>query len=381
MKILHVSDVHIGAKVSFLGPRAGKYRQRLIETFESVYDKAVEEQVNLVAVCGDLFDSPFPSKTDVEIVKRVFKRLADAGIYIAVLPGNHDYLADGCVYLVDDLSQGNPRIMVFNNPEEHRVFIRDLDLGLYFKVNNSPKSVQSPLYLEASDPLPQEGEIFEPKYKVALAHGSVEINNQGSQNYPIKTEDIKNSGYDYVALGDWHSYLDVTSGDVPAVYPGCLEPLAVDQERAGNVVIVDITTERTSVRQESIGFFKIISININIENNNSILDSIHKEIDRAVKEGHISLEQVILSVEFSGQRDLESEVETEQILEYFENKVFYINLKDKTSFSLEQRELEKYPEYTVIGKYIKYLLSKKDVDKQLVDEAIQKGITMLENPS
>ncbi len=381
IKILHTSDIHLGAKVSFLGSRASKYRQKLLETFESIYDKAVEEQVNLVIIAGDLLDSPFPSKTDTEIAKGVFKKLAEAGIYVAILPGNHDYLTDGCVYVVDDLSQGNSRIKVFNDPEENIFYIEELDLGLYVKVNSSPKGIQSPLYIGGQDPLPEREGDMNPKYKVAIAHGSVEINNQPAQNYPIKSEDIKNSGYNYVALGDWHSFLDVSSGEVVAVYPGCLEPLASDQDGAGSIVIAEISEDTTTVRTIPIGYFRIVRADIDVHKVESIIESIRQELDKAVKTYQVTQDRVLLNVQFSGQRELSLNIETDQILEYFESKVFYLGLKDNTSLKIEPRELEKYPNYTIIGKYVKYLLSQKDIDRYLVDEALQKGIRMLENPS
>ena len=116
LKILHTGDIHLGSKFSFLGEKATEYRRALVKSFESLADTAIEKKVDLVIISGDLFDSPFPSRTTIEIVKRVFKKLVDEGIYTAIIPGNHDYLAPSSIYTSGELTANSGKLIVFNDP-------------------------------------------------------------------------------------------------------------------------------------------------------------------------------------------------------------------------------------------------------------------------
>ena len=54
----------------------------------------------------------------------------------------------------------------------------------------------------------------------------------------ITREEIAASGLDYLALGHWHSALGARAEGVQYAYSGAPEPVAVDQDEAGKVLIV-----------------------------------------------------------------------------------------------------------------------------------------------
>jgi DNA repair exonuclease SbcCD nuclease subunit len=53
-------------------------------------------------------------------------------------------------------------------------------------------------------------------------------------------EEIRASGLDYLALGHWHSFRQGTAGGTVWAYAGAPEPVAVDQDGAGRVLLVDL---------------------------------------------------------------------------------------------------------------------------------------------
>ena len=57
VKILHCADLHIGAAESFLGALAKSRRAETLITFEKIISLAKEEEVKLLLIAGDLFDS------------------------------------------------------------------------------------------------------------------------------------------------------------------------------------------------------------------------------------------------------------------------------------------------------------------------------------
>lgn len=85
MKLLHTSDWHVGKAIRG-SSRAEEHRAVLGE----IATIAEEEQVDLVIVAGDLFDSSTPSPQSEEIVYRALLDLTRTGADVAVIAGNHD---------------------------------------------------------------------------------------------------------------------------------------------------------------------------------------------------------------------------------------------------------------------------------------------------
>lgn len=85
MKLLHTSDWHVGKAIRGES-RADEHRAVLAE----IVDIARREQVHLVVVAGDLFDSSSPTAESEEIVYRTLLGLAESGVPVAVIAGNHD---------------------------------------------------------------------------------------------------------------------------------------------------------------------------------------------------------------------------------------------------------------------------------------------------
>lgn len=85
MRILHTGDWHAG--------RTLQRRQRL-EELATVLDEivaiAAEERVDVVLVCGDIFDHFAPSAEAERIVYDALLRLRGTGASVLVIPGNHD---------------------------------------------------------------------------------------------------------------------------------------------------------------------------------------------------------------------------------------------------------------------------------------------------
>ena len=85
MKLLHTSDWHVGKQIRG-NSRAEEHRAVLFEISEI----AKRDEVDLVLVAGDLFDTSAPSPESEEIVFDSLLRFARTGAEVAVIGGNHD---------------------------------------------------------------------------------------------------------------------------------------------------------------------------------------------------------------------------------------------------------------------------------------------------
>ena len=77
--LLHLADVHLGARHADMGAAAVQQRERQQAAFVRAIDVALRERVDAVLICGDLFDSNAQPRRSVERAASELRRLTDAG--------------------------------------------------------------------------------------------------------------------------------------------------------------------------------------------------------------------------------------------------------------------------------------------------------------
>ncbi|HWG92473.1 MAG TPA: exonuclease SbcCD subunit D [Candidatus Thermoplasmatota archaeon] len=92
MRVLHVSDTHIGySAYSRLTEQGLNQREQdFFNTFREAIDVAIREKVDLVLHSGDVFDSVRPSNRAVSFAMEELTRLSRANIPFLTIAGNHE---------------------------------------------------------------------------------------------------------------------------------------------------------------------------------------------------------------------------------------------------------------------------------------------------
>ncbi len=240
LRLLHTADVHLGARHADLGEQAVAQRERQFAAFRATVDLALAEKVDLVLVAGDLFDSNTQPRRSVERVAAELKRLADAAVRTVIIPGTHDVYDGASVYRAYDLAAlaGQPadsdRIVVLT-PERPDVVLGPLDAVVHGRVFATKRAPRSPLadFDAATDD--------RATWHVGMIHGSLHVPERTEHDEVVFTSDeIAASHLDYLALGHWHSTQRGRAGTTLWAYSGAPEPVAVDQDRAGNVLLISL---------------------------------------------------------------------------------------------------------------------------------------------
>ena len=74
-----------------------------------------------------------------------------------------------------------------------------------------------------------------------MVHGALAIPGRTDADVVVFTEEeIARTGLDYLALGHWHSAMEGRAGNVSYAYSGAPEPVALDQDGAGQVLLVTL---------------------------------------------------------------------------------------------------------------------------------------------
>ena len=250
LRIIHTADVHLGARHDDLGEKASAQRERQFAAFSAAVDLALAEKVDLFLIAGDLFDSNVQPRRSVERVAAQLKRLADSKIRTVIVPGTHDVYDRSSIYRAYDLkalagSLPDDDLVTVLTPDRPNIHITACDVVVHGPVFATKKAPHSPLRDLAGQP-----DDAPATWRVGMVHGSIAIPGKTERDdVVITTDEIAATGLHYLALGHWHSAQQGRVGEVTYGYAGAPEPVALDQDRAGKVLLVELeeTAGRRSV--------------------------------------------------------------------------------------------------------------------------------------
>ena len=238
LRLLHTADIHLGARHTDLGERAAVLRERQFAAFRASVDLALAEEVDIFLVAGDLFDSNTQPRRSVERVAVELGRLARASIRTVIIPGTHDVYDGASIYRSYDLAnmaRAASDWVVVLTPYLPEIVFPSLDTIVYGRVFDTKRSPRSPLA-----GLEVRGDT-RATWKIGMVHGALAIPGKTDTDLVVFTEDeIARTGLDYLALGHWHSAMEGRAGSVAYAYSGAPEPVAIDQDGAGQVLLVSL---------------------------------------------------------------------------------------------------------------------------------------------
>ena len=248
LRLIHTADVHLGARHDDLGEQAAAQRERQFAAFKAAIDLAIAEKVDLFLVAGDLFDSNVQPRRSVERVVAELKRLAAARIRTVIIPGTHDVFDRASIYRAYDLpglagSGPDDDLVTVLDPDHPAIHVASCDVVVHGRVFATKRAPHSPLAgLDAG--LDRTAATWQ----IGMVHGSIAIPGKTDRDeVVITTDEIAATKLDYLALGHWHSAQTGRAGSVTYAYAGAPEAVALDQDRAGKVLLVEFE-ERDGAR-------------------------------------------------------------------------------------------------------------------------------------
>lgn len=241
LRIIHTADVHLGARHDDLGEQASAQRERQFAAFAATVDLAIAEKADLVLIAGDLFDSNVQPRRSVERVAAQLKRLATGRIRTVIVPGTHDVYDRSSIYRAYDLkalagSTPDDDWVTVLTPDLPRIHLPSCDVVVHGPVFATKRAPHSPLR-----DLDIEAHRSTATWHVGVVHGSISIPGKTDRDdVVITTEEVGASGLDYLALGHWHSARQAKNGATTYAYAGAPEPVALNQDRAGKALLVQL---------------------------------------------------------------------------------------------------------------------------------------------
>ncbi len=260
MKILHLSDIHLGSGFSHgrANPATGLNTrfEDFVKSLTACIDRAIQEPVDLVLFGGDAFPDATPAPYIQEAFASQFRRLADHRIPTILLVGNHDQHAQGQggASLSIYRTLGVPGIIVGDRLATHRIDTQNGQLQVMTIpwINRSalltrPESEKlslsevNDLLLSRLEPA-LEGEIrqLNPEIPtILLGHLMADNAKLGAEKllavgkgFSMPIAMLTRPCFDYVALGHVHRHQNLNkSNNPPVVYPGSIERVDFSEEK------------------------------------------------------------------------------------------------------------------------------------------------------
>lgn len=227
IKLLHSADWHLDAPLAgHTREQAAYLRRALLALPDRIAAVAKAEGCDLVLLSGDLFDGPGTPES-AAVLRRALEEMA---VPVFVAPGNHDYMAPDSVWSRELWPEN---VHIFSKGRMESVALPGLDCRVY---GAAFTAMEAPALLKDFRAECQE------RYAIGVLHGDV---TQAHSPYcAISSEQVRESGLDYLALGHIHKGGSFVSGSTLCAWPGCPQGRGYDETGDKGVLIV--TLEETA---------------------------------------------------------------------------------------------------------------------------------------
>ena len=260
IKILHLSDIHMGSGFSHgrINPATGLNTrlEDFVNTLSKCIDRALTDTVDMVIFGGDAFPDATPPPYVQQAFASQFRRLMDANIPTVLLVGNHDQHSQGQggASLNIYRTLGVPGFVVGDTLTTHCIETRNGKVQvitlpwLTRSTLMTRQETEGSSLAEVNQLLTErlrvvlEGEIrrLDPDVPtILLAHLMADNATLGAERFlavgkgfTLPLSLLTRPCFDYVALGHVHRHQNLNkSNNPPVIYPGSIERVDFSEEK------------------------------------------------------------------------------------------------------------------------------------------------------
>lgn len=340
MKFIHIADMHFDKPFTILEKNGLTEKRRLEQrnSFNKMIEYIKENQIDYLFISGDLYEHEYIRKSTIEYINNCFKQIENTLIFIA--PGNHDPYVNNSYY---NKFSWNENVKIFTDLE--KVEKENINIYGYGFTNFFSKEVELPTNLDKE------------KVNILLMHADVNGSTKEYGEYnPILDTTLKNSEFDYVALGHIHKK---NTQNLKAIYPGSMIAGGFDELDKHGMIEGEINPKSKEINIKFIPLDEkeFVREDIDISEIFSKEELIEK-INSLSKEEEKYYEYILV-----GNKNIE--IDVNEILKYIEDKNV-IKIKDTSKIQYDLEKISK--ETTLKGIFVKELLDKIDEDRSNEEE-------------
>jgi len=359
IKLIQCGDLHLDAPFTSLSDMDGKPEQRrndLKMTLSRIIDAVLEEEADLLLVCGDLYEHNYIRKSTIHFICDQFSRIQD--VPVLLIPGNHDPAVPGSYY--NNFSwPSNVHILGKDMPYEHISGTR-----VYGAV-------------------PSTGSLDLTRINIFMFHGTLDMPFSKDAFQPVSGSELEAYGFDYYALGHFHSRIDGAGAGKTIYNAGSPEPLGFDEEGDHGVYVAEISKESSTGAHIHTRFIRLCRrrfINQEVQITGCLTNEQAAALAAAAME-QAGCADDLYKITFSGYLPHDFRIDTELIMEILKNKAFYIKISDYTTpdYDFEQIAEEPGLRGLFVRKMLDRAISAQDAEeKELIMQALYYGMQAID---
>ncbi len=343
MKIIHCADLHLDSKMStnLSREQAKERKNELLRTFAHMVDFAEQNDVRVIMIAGDLFDTRNVSVMARNMVRDVIT--THPQIDFLYLRGNHDN--DNFLSKLEEI------------PSNLKLFRDAFSSYTYGNVTISGLALQAYNSLVLSHD----------NYNIVMMHGQI-----GDE---INLAELKNKNIDYLALGHVHTYQSAAlDARGTYCYSGCLEGRGFDECGEKGFVLLDIDEEARSAKMEfqAIASRTLYTLPVDVTGIMSTNEAAQK-IELAINQTHYPSRSLV-KVLLNGEIDVECELNCDYLQEMFSEYFYFVKIENATKILVNISDYEK--DESLRGEFIRMVMAS-DLDETQKTEIIRCGFLAL----
>lgn len=368
INIIHCADLHLDSRMeTLLSPGlAAERRQELLDNFIRMTQFAVQNDVSLILIAGDLFDTDQVSPASADALCQVMQD--NPGILFAYLQGNHDRGS-----FLSLLKTQPANLLLFDGSWttwriRPHVRLWGAELSAHAGHPEDPEARRA--FWDALRPDPS-------CLNLVMLHGT-------AVSYPeaqLSREEIPlpllaGRGIDYLALGHIHrrqsGRLD-QRGDW--CYAGCLEGRGFDECGPHGFELISADEQSRTLTHRFVPFAlrTLYELSVDLAGCRSSLDALDLVRIRASEEG--CQPRDIVHVILEGDLPPEAEFSLPLLKRELENDFYAVRLEDRTGIRVEYEDYE--DDLTFRGTFVRLVREDPSLDPDLKAEIIRCGIQAL----
>ncbi|MGC9086275.1 MAG: metallophosphoesterase family protein [Thermoproteota archaeon] len=374
IKIVHTADNHLDPTFQKFKGKTNERRRDFRINFERIVKFCLDNKVDVLLLCGDVFDRINPRNPPRSNLMKWFRDLTSNGTRIFMIGGNHD--------MPRSVEEAESPLLLFERSGYARFFgsteevetenlkIGDISLtisGLSFNHN----------YSISDDPLsnvriPEEGD-----FNILMLHYTI---TGVKQKYPYALEPKVNVSeipkyVNYVAAGHLHKQETKVLGNTVIAYPGSTEKLTFDEaeDEKGFYFIEledNLVPKQTFIKLETRPMQRI-SLEVNSTNEKDIQNYVQNEVLK------LKNENLILRVDLRGRVSFQAfqYYNKVELLRNLEKYFFLLEINDADLMLKEEGNEASYADKTPIEFFYEFIRQKiseeKDEErKKMLEEAL-----------
>jgi len=224
MKIIHISDTHLGYTAYNALDKDLGIKQREVDTckaFEQAIDKIIEIGPDIVLHCGDLFDNVRPNNRTLAFALEQLLRLKSANIPMVIIAGNHSMPRTrdvGSIFRIFKLFPG--LYPIFKGKYETLAFKNPISGQMDLMIHAIPHCLTKDDFEENLKKLKPDPEV---KYNILMLHSAakgIKEFSMGEFNEQVVETSYLKPEFNYIAMGHYHKYTQLSEN---AYYSGSTE--------------------------------------------------------------------------------------------------------------------------------------------------------------